>query len=806
MSPNKEQTVIGFIVDSFHRLRQGRFELFFTCRLSDGRTCGIYETRFTPHFYVRATDKTEALSVLSNHPARVSSSNLSTMDKAEIVRVEFISPSFRQIMDSLHRRGIRTYEADLRPTDLFLMEHGLGSAITISGRPDPGKNIDVVFRDPDYSPANWTGKLAVLSFDIETAPDTARIYSIALCLQGTDMKQVSEVYIAGKKARGAHYCHTEREMLLNFAERVRQLDPDIITGWNICDFDFVVLQRQYQKLGIPFDLSRTGSPVKILDISGARSSFKRVIVEGRQVLDGLWLTRMSLSGFENYKLETIARVVLDKSKKIDLEEGENTAQKVEKLYHKQPEDLCSYCLEDARLVIEILEKCGLLELTVQKSLTIGLPLSKVHMSIASFEHLYISKLHETALVAPSLGVDRAPPGRSPGGGIVTPKPGLYHHVLLFDFKSLYPSLMKTFNLGPLAYIRAQDDDPIIAPNGAQFDRGKSIIAAIIDELMVKRDQAKKEKNEAASYAYKIIMNSFYGVLGTEGCRFANPDIAGAITSFGQHFLRWARDLLQSWGFEVLYGDTDSLFVLSGKSDTHRPGELMALGQDLASRINLALTEHIQQVYMLQSKLEIEFEKYYRRFFLPEIRHRTADNTEQRGRAKGYAGLLVEIEGDEVNTILDIVGLEAVRRDWTALARNLQRELLTLLFQDSDQNQLKSRIRELITELKAGQRNSECIYIKALRKPVSAYTRSKPPHVKAASLLPLDQQKGVIRYVITKRGPEPEGFSEAPLDHEHYLDKQIKPIVRSIDQIVRWNLEEACHDNAQLELFSPEEWG
>jgi len=153
-------------------------------------------------------------------------------------------------------------------------------------------------------------------------------------------------------------------------------------------------------------------------------------------------------------------------------------------------------------------------------------------------------------------------GTSPGGGIITSRAGIYDAVLAFDYKSLYPSIMRTFNIDPLSRIprdTPEDTAHIQAPNGARFRREPGILPEILAGFFASRAEARRQGNERTSYAYKIVMNSFYGVLGTGGCRFASPDLAGAITTLGQHFLFWTKDLVDAQGFEVIYGDTDSIF-------------------------------------------------------------------------------------------------------------------------------------------------------------------------------------------------------------------------------------------------------
>ncbi len=143
------------------------------------------------------------------------------------------------------------------------------------------------------------------------------------------------------------------------------------------------------------------------------------------------------------------------------------------------------------------------------------------------------------------------------------------------------------------------------------------------------------------------MNSFYGVLGTPACRFASPDLANAITGFGRELLLWSKSNIENRGYQVLYGDTDSLFVLSGEENAT---ESRSLGALLADRLNQDLSAYIRSTWRVESRLELRFEKLFLRFFLPAMRHGTG------GARKRYAGLIEEGGGTQVV----FTGMEAVR--------------------------------------------------------------------------------------------------------------------------------------------------
>lgn len=134
--------------------------------------------------------------------------------------------------------------------------------------------------------------------------------------------------------------------------------------------------------------------------------------------------------------------------------------------------------------------------------------------MAAFTNLYLPRLHRGGYVAPNLPADGGL--ASPGGYVMDSKPGLYRHVLVLDFKSLYPSIIRTFCIDPMGLIEGlqHPDHAIAGFRGAMFSRERHFLPDLIATLWAARDRAKAASNKALSQAIKIIMNSFYGVLGS----------------------------------------------------------------------------------------------------------------------------------------------------------------------------------------------------------------------------------------------------------------------------------------------------
>ena len=249
--------------------------------------------------------------------------------------------------------------------------------------------------------------------------------------------------------------------------------------------------------------------------------------------------------------------------------------------------------------------------------------------------------------------------------------GLYDSVLVLDYKSLYPSIIRTFLIDPVGLVEASREDDVGVSaggsvegfRGARFSRHKHCLPAIVKQVWDGREAAKREHNLPLSQALKIIMNAFYGVLGSSGCRFFDPRLASSITLRGHQIMHLTRKLIEDQGYQVIYGDTDSTFVWLGKA--HGAEDAERIGRALAGIVNGWLAHYLRQEFDLDNALELQFETHYRRFLMPTIRGLDV------GSKKRYAGLVRAPDGSEK---MVYKGLETVRSDWTPLAQQFQQAL------------------------------------------------------------------------------------------------------------------------------------
>lgn len=742
-------------------------------------------------FFVENGQRDAALQHLNQQNIAVSikSLTLKTFSQQSVTGFYFNSlRDFYGARSLLKQQDIKLYEDDFRPEDRFLMERFITSTMLFQGEKYQGESFDVI-ANAQCKVAENNISLKMTSIDIECSPN-GQLYSI-----GAYSDDCQVVFMIGQSESGAEpyicWVNDEKALLEQFIFWLNDYDPDVVIGWNVVNFDFNLLTKRCEICQVPFTIGRDGSEPYWRKLPATEQQY--MDITGRVVLDGIDVMKNATYNFASFSLENVANELLGKGKKV--EDVDNRLQEIVDNFHHNKQALAAYNLEDCKLVWQIFEHAELLSFAQLRALLTGLTLDRVGGSVAAFTNLYLPKLHRAGYVAPNLG-----DGRqylvSPGGHVMDSIPGIYRNVLVLDFKSLYPSIIRTFNIDPMGMVEglANPEQAITGFDGALFSRDKHFLPEIITQLWRERDKAKADKNAALSQAIKIIMNSFYGVLGSTGCRFFDPRLSGSITKRSHEVLKTTKQWIeQDKGFQVIYGDTDSIFVYVG--DEKSAEQCAKLGAELSDYINLRWNENIQRDFDCHSFLEIEFETHFKQFFMPTIRGLDV------GTKKRYAGL---IDKNGQNKLV-FKGLESVRTDWTSLAKDFQHQLYWLVFHNRPVDEF---VLNTVADTLAGKHDEKLVYRKRIRRRLKDYVKSIPPHVKAARHADelnakqgrklQYQSKGWIEYVMTTNGPQTLKHQDAPLDYQFYIDRQLKAVADAILPWIDGSFEQIT-DN-QLSLF------
>ncbi|RZT42100.1 DNA polymerase II [Cupriavidus agavae] len=764
----------GFILTRHWRDTPAGTEVEFWLATDDGPR----RLRLSPQpstAFVPAAQRAAAEAVLRGERGDVELRELPLQDFQQRPVLGLYCQQHRQLIRldrALRDAGVDVYEADIRPPERYMMERFITAPVWFDGE----AGADGILRNAQMKPAaGYRPPLRLASLDIETNA-FGDLYSIAL--EGCGQRQVYMLGPAPQNPAEAvdfqlDYCATRRDLLERLNDWMARHDPDAIIGWNLVQFDLRVLREHATQYGMPLRLGRGGAELEWREHNRQQHYF--AAAAGRLVIDGIEALRSATWSFPSFSLESVARTLLGEGKAID--NPYDRMAEIDRMFAQDKPALARYNLRDCELVTRIFQATELLPFLLERASVTGLPADRNGGSVAAFTHLYMPLMHRQGYVAPNLG-DTAPEA-SPGGFVMDSRPGLYESVLVLDYKSLYPSIIRTFLIDPVGLVEGLahpgDADSVPGFRGARFSRTKHCLPAIVARVWQGREAAKRDGNKPLSQALKIIMNAFYGVLGSSGCRFFDPRLASSITMRGHEIMRQTRELIEARGYEVIYGDTDSTFVWLRRA---RPEEDAAsIGRSLVAYVNDWWRDHLWQTYGLESALELQFETHFRRFLMPTIRGTDL------GSKKRYAGQVMRADG---RPEMVFKGLETVRTDWSPLAQQFQQTLYEKIF---NREPYQDYVRDTVRRTLAGELDDQLIYRKRLRRQLGDYQRNVPPHVRAARIAdeynerhgrPRQYQNGGwISYVMTLAGPEPLETRAAPLDYDHYVTRQLQPIADAI---------------------------
>ncbi len=587
---------------------------------------------------------------------------------------------------------------------------------------------------------------------------------------------------------------SEMGLFAGLSEYIQRTDPDIVSGWNVADFDIPYIFDRMTRLGL--------QPSEALSRLPGRS--ERNPMRGRVVFDLLdAYKKVHVSKRESYRLDAIAQAELGETKV-------RYTGTVSGLWREDPRLLVEYNVKDVELCIGINRKDSIVEFYREIARYVGCPLDR-SINSSQVVDVYILRKAFGRFVLPSKGAVVAE--EFEGATVFEPSRGVRENVVVLDLKSLYPMAMMTINASP------ETKDPggeLKAPNGIRFlAHPDGLTRSIIAELLEERDERKalRKKFPFGSPEYhlldlqqnviKVIMNSYYGVSGYVRFRLYDREIGSAVTSVGRAIIEHTRTVIESLGYRVLYGDTDSCMVGMPPADRDTT---IAAARGVEAALNASYGEFARDVLGADHHyFSIKFEKIYRRFF-------------QAGRKKRYAGHLVWKEGEDVDEI-DVVGFELRRSDSPAITKEVQMRVMEMILRGDGYDAVKDYLADIITKYRAGEFSLDTVGIpggigKALEAygTVDAHIRgakyandyfgtsfgrgSKPKRVYIKNVTGKYPKTDVVAFEYADQVPP-----EFVVDWETMLDKTIKQPISRIIEALGWEWADVDPERTNLS-----QWG
>ena len=690
-----------------------------------------------------------------------------------------------QYRDQYRRRGDETsvLACDIPFVHRFLYDKHLGLAVAFEAEDEP-EDVRARYTVPDVvrvvtdnghdirSTEVFRPSLRVLSFDIENAIRTRTIFTIC------------GVSVGGGRPRTTFRIHNteERRLIEEFVKTIIADDPDVITGYNIGGYDFPLLVERAAATGLgPLAIGR--------ERSAPREMGERLWkVTGRAVADAWWSVRRDLKPKQE-TLQFVARTLLGDSK-LDVDRRE-----IEREWAADQDRVMEYCEHDADLALRILQRLRTVEKAADLATVAHLPLEEGMNGRTS---LYIDALLIPRADAKGVGVPMSHfAGRENPieGGYVHPiRPGIYRWVVVLDFKSMYPSIIISRNL---CFTTLSPEGSTVAPSGARFLAAsvrRGIIPEILADLLADRTRFRqagqaatsaemKEYYDGLQNAVKVLMNSFYGVLASSFYRFTNKDIGAAITAFGREAITSIIRDLEADGFDVVYSDTDSVFVRSPVASLEGAREF---GERVAKRFT-------------HEGVTFEFQSVFESFF-------------SHGVKKRYVGRTAWPVEDLV-----VRGYETRRTDAFDFQSAALLEVFDLVLRGDTDGAVR-RARELVQSVRNREVPVERLVIARTVRAESEYnesTRESLPFLRVFKQLRSEGYDVIpgmrVAWIVTdsrKTPQEIEPWVEGrpftkEADWEYYADRVAQTLAR-VTEVFDWDAAALLRGSHQRRLASPPE--
>ncbi|MDR2866578.1 MAG: DNA polymerase II [Methanomassiliicoccaceae archaeon] len=741
-------------------------ELFGKTR--DKRSVVMLDKRTRPYFFivepresVRAELSKDA-NVLSVDESRLFHKGTERNVIKVTIKYPWDVPSYR----NRWKRDYTILAADIPFHHRYLYDNDMGACISVSGEEientyatDLAVELSSFENIEPFDPG-----LRILSFDIENSISDGTIYTVCAVI-GEDgaIRECEPI-------RG-----NEKDIIERFSELILKEDPDVISGYNIDNYDIKVMTERAEKNKIrEIRWGRDRGNPKVVS-----EKFWRL--KGRLVIDAWWAVRRELRP----KQETLNAVSMQLlgEQKMDVD-----PKKMDLEWKNDPDKVIRYCMKDAELSLRILNKLG----TVRKGMDLAavskLPLEDVLTSGSSqlIDSILIRKADRLKVGVPLTG-DFSRTDHIEGGYVHTMAPGLYHWVCVLDFKSMYPSLIISKNI---CFTTLSDSGDILSPNGAKYlskEKKVGILPGILDGLMKERDSIKKRMKTASGAehqyldglqnAVKVLMNSFYGVFASSFYRFTDKNIGGSITAFARGTVTGIIKELEAEGIRVIYSDTDSIFVGSPHDDLH---ETRNFGTSLAKR------------YSAEGR-QLEFEKIMEPLF-------------SHGKKKRYVGKVVW-PGEE----LLIRGYEVRRSD----SFDLQSRVLTELFEkilDEKNEEAVALVKKAVQDTMAGKVDVSDLVISRTCKDFSSYdSPDRMANVQAAKKMKAMGYEFIpgmkVSWIVTDSSVTPQTvepyisgaeFKGRP-DNRYYAER-LANMASRVTEVFGWDEKDLMLGSQQATLF------
>jgi len=783
-----------WLLDIDHYEENGKTVVRLWCKDKIGKTVAVIDDSFVPCMYIQpkpgAEEKVvEAIEQLKKSHGDISIIGTEVVTRqigAEMQKVVKVSaalssdlPKVRDLVKLLEaeRGGSGTvmgeYQYAVSHAKRYPIEKDITPAgwIEVEGKEESGNEWQVnrVVRASSVKSASRADAppLKVLAFDIENVEEDGRQNIIMLSMASKNFRKVI-TWQKGGLQDWVEVVKDEKALLESFVRHVNAQDPDLLVGFMTDEHDFKLILQRAADLRVRLPLGRDGSAPRY----ARRVKVARARLKGRVHLDLFSWALTILAPHLQTEVMTLdsicAELLGDRKIPMEFEELIEAWRK-----KKDLAKLAAYSLKDSELCVR-LNEILMHQIFALTRIVCQSPYDVSRMTYGQLSEWYmIKRAIELDVIPPNQPkfdeiMQRRMRPQYIGGYVREPLPGLHGKLAVLDFRSLYPSIIATFNISPETFEQCKKEQGWQVPDRKYWfcKKHRGFVSERAAELIERRVELKKQLKGAKAgtaewreldneqFGLKTITNATYGIMGYPGALWYCYECAESAAAFGRYWITQVMHWAEDAGFTIIYGDTDSMFIKT------------------KSKLRNNVTKFIEATNnKLPGMIELDVQGFYTRGIFTPL--------EAGGAAKKrYA--LMDGKGK-----LTIRGLERVRGDWCELAKVTQEEVLRLVLSKTDVKGAIAVVKDAIRRLKAGKvvLRDLAIY-ESLAKPISEYKVIAPNVIVARKMIARGRPVGegsVMIYVITKgnesisKRAEPiEDASLKDIDVKYYIEKQIVP--------------------------------
>jgi len=808
-----------FLLEASFKTENERSRIYLFGKTEQDNEVIVIDKEYTPYFYLHTQTPKQVIEKISNISFAddnglnkvISTVIVKKIVKSKEVDLIKVAVNTTKALGSIIQilKGwsttISCYEGDIPFVRKYLIDNNISplSLIEAEGEFMAGKykTPTLVANKVQQTDLGIKEDYRLLSFEIKTQthaePNMNTNNPIMLIsFSGEDINR-SITWKDTEKDENIEVVKSEEELISRFIRFLKNYRPDFLIGYNSDNMDLLHLKIRAKKYRINTGLGLDNTGINMTTNKAMKINFP-VHIDFIHFVKNILVKNTSVS---SYSISEIGEYFLDREDRYKIKEVASF--KFDSVTSENMQKICLLSIDNTKIIFDLFARTFIEIAEIIKSTSLT-PFEATRESVSTIVEYYMIKeaksfRHIIPNAPDTATVIRRKKETYTGGFVLEPTPGLFEDILVYDFKSMYPSIIASYNIDPETMDCHCCPKNTIAKKVMDLTKEdkeiwfcqqkKGFMPKIVEDLISRRERIKEIISKdpdnrilrAREKNLKLLANSFYGYISYFNARWYNIRCAQSITSIGRYFIKKVIGSFRSFGFKVIYSDTDSIFI-----DIDDPEKKAQIG-GFVQQLNKTLPELM--------RLE-EGGTYKRALF---VRSRE----EGVGAKKRYALL------DDKEQVI-VKGFESVKRNISNIAKETQKKVIKIVLKENDKDKILFFVRKIVERLKEGKVNLKdvTIYTK-LSKGIDSY-ETKSPHVKAAQRMKdrkmLVEPGNIIRYIITKgegsiadRARLPIEVLEGEYDPEYYISNQVIPAVETIFDAIGIRKEDIFNTKDQSSL-------